>query len=72
MHVGDSVTQDGGLRITVEAVRDGRPTQVLFRFPVAIEGSTFRLLVWRGGRLSPLALPAIGGSLALGHGEVIE
>jgi hypothetical protein len=59
--------QWGGLEITVEAVSDGRPTQVLFRFPGPIESGAFRLLVWRAGRLEALPLPAIGGRLALGN-----
>lgn len=56
MRPGETVTQQGGLRITVQAVDQGRPTEVLFQFPTAIEESEFRLLVWRAGRLQALAV----------------
>jgi hypothetical protein len=67
MKVGDTIRQDGGLTVTVAAIRDGRPTEVLFRFPRPIEASEYRLLVWRGGRLTALPLPAVGGSVRLGR-----
>jgi hypothetical protein len=67
MQAGDTVRQQGGLEVSVQAVADGRPTRVLFRFPIRIEGSEFRLLVWRGGRPAALPVPAVGDSVLLGH-----
>jgi hypothetical protein len=66
LHEGDTVTQDGGLRITVRAVERGRPSRVVFDFPKPIEESEYRLLVWREGRFDRLALP-IGQSIRLGR-----
>jgi hypothetical protein len=63
---GDTVTQDGGLRITVRAVEHGRPRRVVFDFPKPIEENEYRLLVWREGRFDRLVLP-IGQSVRLGR-----
>ena len=63
---GDSVNQDGGLRITVQTVEAGRPTRVLFQFPKPIEESEYRLLIGREGRFERLALP-VGASIRLGR-----
>ena len=63
---GDTVTQDGGLRVTVQAVQDGRPTRVLFELPAPLEESAYRLLVWREGRFDRLVLP-VGQSVRLGR-----
>lgn len=67
MRAGDTVRQRGGLEIAVQAVTDGRPTLVRFRFPGRIEASEFRLLVWRGGRLAALPVPGVGESVLLGR-----
>jgi hypothetical protein len=66
MRVGDTVTQRGGLTITVEEVRDGRPTRVRLLLPRPLEQGDYRLLVWRNGGLEPLPL-APGESVSLGR-----
>lgn len=66
MRPGDVIRQDGGLNIVVQAVHQGRPTEVLFQFPRPIEETDFRLLVWRAGHLAPLAAPRIGAGIRLG------
>jgi hypothetical protein len=66
LHDGDTLTQDGGLTITVQAVEQGRPRRVMFDFPKPIEESEYRPLIWREGRFEPLVLP-IGQSVRLGR-----
>ena len=56
MQVGTSVTVEGGLRVTVREIEDGRPKRVSFEFAQPIEQSEFRLLVWRQRRLKKLEL----------------
>jgi hypothetical protein len=64
---GDTVTLDGGLAITVEETRRGRPVRIRVTFPAPLEGGDFRLLRWHAGRLEPLELPAIGARVELGR-----
>jgi hypothetical protein len=63
---GDSVSQEGGLRVVVDTVSNGRPTRVHFEFARPIEQSEYRLLIGREGRFEPLALP-VGQSIRLGR-----
>jgi hypothetical protein len=67
LRVGDAVSQEGGLRITVQAVAQGHPTRVLFELPRPLEESDFRLLLWGEGRFDALTLP-VGRSVTFGRG----
>jgi hypothetical protein len=66
LHDGDTVTQEGGLRITLQAVENGRPRRVVFDFPKPIEEGEYRLLSWREGKFDRLVLP-VGQSVRLGR-----
>ena len=70
MKIGDTITQAGGLRITVEAVDglQGHPTRVRFDFPGPIEGGAHRLYAWKSRHLRPLPLPT-GAVIHLGKGQ---
>ncbi|HET6283566.1 MAG TPA: hypothetical protein VFH73_21605 [Polyangia bacterium] len=48
--------------VTVRIVEDlgGRPTRVRFQFDVPLDDPSLRFLEWRGRRLVPAALPALG------------
>jgi hypothetical protein len=69
MRVGDVVRQEGGLQIIVQAVQEGRPTQVLLRFPRPIESTDLRFLTARHGHMAVQALPPVGGSATIGAGK---
>jgi hypothetical protein len=49
-----------GLTIEVRQATEGRPTVVRFRFDASLEDPSLRFLEWRGRRLVPVVLPAIG------------
>jgi len=65
LRAGDSVVQAGGLRLTVAAVRDGRPTELRIEAPGPLEQGPFGFFVWRKGGLSPFPLPPQGASVTL-------
>jgi hypothetical protein len=59
LSAGATVSLDG---LTVEIVKDdaGRPSRVRFRFDAPLDDPSLRFLEWRGRRLVPAALPAMG------------
>jgi hypothetical protein len=62
LRAGDTVVQEGGLRITVADTRDGRPTKVRIEAPAPLDQGPFRFFVWRKGGLTPFPLPSEGAS----------
>jgi hypothetical protein len=64
MQPGQSFTQESGLRITVEAARNGRPTRLRVRVPPDL-----RLLVGRDQKLAALPALSVGESLPLGGND---
>jgi hypothetical protein len=59
LSAGATVSLDG---LTVQIVKDdaGRPSRVRFRFDAPLDDPSLRFLEWRGRRLVPAALPAMG------------
>lgn len=60
-----AVVRIDGLTVTVLAATDGRPTR--FRVELTRPLNDFTLAQWKGARLAPLALPAVGESVLLAH-----
>ena len=62
--VGFEVRLDGAT-VTVLALDEGLPRRVRVRLHDDPMGGSYTFPVWRGGRLEPLALPAVGESVVL-------
>jgi len=55
-----------GMTVTVRTVtEDGRPLEVLFRFPVALEDRSLHWVCWEAGRFRAFRPPGIGASIEL-------
>jgi hypothetical protein len=62
--VGDTVQQCGA-SYRVNALREGRPSEVRITFDRALDDPSIRLLFWQNDRLRELAPPAPGSSVEL-------
>lgn len=61
---GDEV-RPCGARYRVEAVEDGRPTEIRLTLDVPLEDPSLQILRWDGERLVPVTAPPVGGSATI-------
>jgi hypothetical protein len=65
------VIEVAGMQATVAELSRHGPTRVRFRFDRSLDDPQFVFLVWRDGRLQPIAPPAIGATLDVLPGNLL-
>ncbi|OHB82042.1 MAG: hypothetical protein A2W31_06525 [Planctomycetes bacterium RBG_16_64_10] len=65
MAAGDSVPLPGMTITVLTVTEDGRPMEVLFRFPVALEDRSLHWVCWEAGRFREFRPPGVGAAIEL-------